>query len=76
MFKRNRKKTKINEINSYGINKKYNWKDIKSELKKTQRCYNKLKEYLSKIIRIDSQFINIRSLIVPKRAGSIMFNIV
>ena len=41
-----------------------------------QRCYNKFKEYLTNVIKIDSQFINTRNLIDPKRAGSIMFNIV
>ena len=35
-------RAKINEINSYGINKKYNWKDIKSELKNTHRCFSTL----------------------------------
>ena len=41
-----------------------------------QRYYTKLKEYLTNVIKVDSQFIETRRLIDPKRAGSIMFNIV
>ena len=41
-----------------------------------QRYYTKLKEYLTNVIKVDSQFIETKRLIDPKRAGSIMFNIV
>ena len=41
-----------------------------------QRYYDKFKEYLTNVIKVDSQFIDTRKLIDPKRAGSIMFNIV
>ena len=41
-----------------------------------ERYYNKLKEYLINIIKVNSQFIQTRRLTDPKRAGSIMFNIV
>lgn len=41
-----------------------------------QRNYAKLKEYITNVIKVDSQFIETRRLIDPKRAGSIMFNIV
>ena len=43
---------------------------------KIPRDVIKLKEYLTNVIKIDSQFINTRNLIDSKRAGSIMFKIV
>ena len=36
----------------------------------------KLKEYLTNVIKVNSQFIESRKLMDRKRAGSIMFNIV
>ena len=82
-----------NELYSYGLEKTYNWEDIKYELKKIhfgeriemvvvfidnnlERYYTKLKEYLTNNIKVNSQFIETRRLMDPKRAGSIMFNIV
>ena len=41
-----------------------------------ERYYTKIKEYLTNVIKVDSQFISTRRLSDPKRAGSIMFNIV
>ena len=41
-----------------------------------EKYYAKLKEYLTNNIRVNSQFIQSRGLTNPKRAGSIMFNIV
>ena len=41
-----------------------------------ERCYTKIKEYLTNVIKVNSQFISTRRLSDPKRAGSIMFNIV
>ena len=41
-----------------------------------ERYYNKLKDYLTNVIKVNSQFIQTRRLLDPKRAGSIMFNIV
>lgn len=41
-----------------------------------ERYYTKLKDYLTNIIKVNSQFIVTRGLMNPKRAGSIMFNIV
>jgi len=41
-----------------------------------EHYYNQLKEYLTNTIKVDSQFCQTRRLTDPKRAGSIMFNIV
>ena len=41
-----------------------------------QKFYNKLKEYLTNYVRVDSQFIDTKKLVNPKIAGSIMFNII
>ena len=41
-----------------------------------ERLYPRIKEYLTNVIKVDSQFIQTRRLLDPKRAGSIMFNIV
>ena len=41
-----------------------------------EHYYNQLKEYLTNVIKVDSQFCQTRRLTDPKRAGSIMFNIV
>ena len=41
-----------------------------------QRYYTRLKDYLMNEIKVDSQFMETRNLSNPKRAGSIMFNIV
>ena len=41
-----------------------------------EHYYNQLKEYLTNVIKVNSQFSQTRRLTDPKRAGSIMFNIV
>ena len=41
-----------------------------------QRYYSQLKEYLTNEIKVNSQFMDTKRLNDPKRAGSIMFNIV
>ena len=41
-----------------------------------EKLYPRIKEYLTNVINVDSQFIETRRLSDPKRAGSIMFNIV
>ena len=41
-----------------------------------ERYYNNLKEYLTNEIKVNSQFIESKRLSDPRRAGSIMFNIV
>ena len=41
-----------------------------------EKYYPKLKEYLTNVIKVNSQFIQTKGLMNPKRAGSIMFNIV
>ena len=95
--KANDKKININmrpdEIYSYGINKAYNWEEIKNELQRIkfnprlkmvvvfldnflERYYNRFKEFFTNEIKVDSQLIISRKLSDPKRAGSIMFNIV
>ena len=82
-----------NEIYSYGINKAFNWEEIRNELERIkfnpklrmvvvfldnflERHYNKFKEFFTNVIKVDSQLIVTRKLTDPKRAGSIMFNIV
>ena len=41
-----------------------------------ERYYNKFKDYFTNVIKVHSQLISTRKLSDPKRAGSIMFNIV
>jgi len=41
-----------------------------------EHYYNQLKEYLTNTIKVDSQFCQTRRLTDPKRAGSVMFNVV
>ena len=41
-----------------------------------EHYYNQLKEYLTNVIKVNSQFSQTRRLTDPKRAGSIMFNII
>ena len=49
-------RAKINEINSYGINKNITGKTLKVN-KKYQEMSQKLKVYLTNAIKIDSQWI-------------------
>jgi hypothetical protein len=81
-----------NELDSYGLDKTYTWDEIRHELDKInfkqkkmiivfidnnlERHYTRLKEYLTNIKKVNSQFIESRKLMDRKRAGSIMFNIV
>ena len=41
-----------------------------------ERYYTRLKEYLTNVIKVNSQFISSRRVSDPKRGGSIMFNII
>ena len=81
-----------NELDSFGLEKTYTWDEIRHELDKInfkqkkmvivfidnnlERHYTRLKEYLTNIKKVNSQFIESRKLMDRKRAGSIMFNIV
>jgi aubergine-like protein len=81
-----------NELYSYGLDRIFNWEDIKRDLDRInfghkkmvivfidnnlERFYTKLKEYLTNVIKVNSQFIESKKLMDRKRAGSIMFNIV
>ena len=85
-------KVNVNELDSYGLDKTYKWDDIKYELDKInfghkkmvivfidnylEKHYPKFKEYLTNVIKVNSQFIESKKLMDRKRAGSIMFNIV
>lgn len=91
-FKGMQIKVNINELDSYGLDKTYNWGDIKHDLDKInfthkkmvivfidnnlEKYYTNLKEYLTNVIKVNSQFIESKKLMDRKRAGSIMFNIV
>jgi len=85
-------KVNVNELDSYGLDKTYKWDEIKYELDKInfghkkmvivfidnylEKYYPKFKEYLTNVIKVNSQFIESKKLMDRKRAGSIMFNIV
>lgn len=85
-------KVNVNELDSYGLDKTYKWDEIKYELDKInfghkkmvivfidnylEKHYPKFKEYLTNVIKVNSQFIESKKLMDRKRAGSIMFNIV
>ena len=85
-------KAHVNELESYGLDRTYNWEDIKHDLDRInfghkkmvivfidnnlERFYTKFKEYLTNVVKVFSQFIETRKLMDKKRAGSIMFNIV
>ena len=91
-FKGIKIKVNTNELDSYGLDKTYNWDEIKRELDKInfahkkmvivfidnnlEKVYTRLKDYLTNVIKVNSQFIESKKLMDRKRAGSIMFNIV